>query len=107
VLAVDDKKANSSQILAVQLSTERLGLVDALMAHASPARLTHRRSSIGPGQPVNDPCQKRLHLPRWHQLRRRGLLQVRGNVQYFPANNGTTCPGGSSYAGAGYCKVRQ
>ena len=24
----------------------------------------------------------------------------------IPAKNGTTCPGGSSYAGAGYCKVR-
>ena len=38
-------------------------------------------------------------LARW--------CKVRGNVQYFPAKNGTTCPGGSSYAGAGYCKVRQ
>jgi hypothetical protein len=36
-----------------------------------------------------------------------GYCKVRGNVQYFPAKNGTTCPGGSSYAGAGYCKVRQ
>jgi hypothetical protein len=36
-----------------------------------------------------------------------GYCKVRGNVQYFPANTGTTCPGGSSYAGAGYCKVRQ
>lgn len=36
-----------------------------------------------------------------------GYCKVRGNVQYFPARNGTTCPGGSSYASAGYCKVRQ
>lgn len=36
-----------------------------------------------------------------------GYCKVRGNVQYFPASNGSTCPGGSSYAGAGYCKVRQ
>jgi hypothetical protein len=35
-----------------------------------------------------------------------GYCKVRGNVQYFPAKDGTTCPGGSSYAGAGYCKVR-
>ncbi len=35
-----------------------------------------------------------------------GYCKVRGNVQYFPAKNATTCPGGSSYAGAGYCKVR-
>lgn len=35
-----------------------------------------------------------------------GYCKVRGNSQYFPANNGATCPGGSSYAGAGYCKVR-
>lgn len=36
-----------------------------------------------------------------------GYCKVRGNVQYLPAKNGNTCPGGSSYAGAGYCKVRQ
>jgi hypothetical protein len=36
-----------------------------------------------------------------------GYCKVRGSEQYFPAKNGTTCPGGSSYAGAGYCKVRQ
>jgi hypothetical protein len=35
-----------------------------------------------------------------------GYCKVRGNAQYFPAKNGNTCPGGSSYAGAGYCKVR-
>ena len=35
-----------------------------------------------------------------------GYCKVRGDVQYFPAKNGNTCPGGSSYAGAGYCKVR-
>ena len=35
-----------------------------------------------------------------------GYCKVRGNSQYFPAQNGSTCPGGSSYAGAGYCKVR-
>lgn len=35
-----------------------------------------------------------------------GYCKVRGNVQYFPARNGNTCPGGSSFAGAGYCKVR-
>jgi hypothetical protein len=35
-----------------------------------------------------------------------GYWKVRGNVQYFPARNGNTCPGGSSYSGAGYCKVR-
>lgn len=28
------------------------------------------------------------------------------DVQYFPAKGGNTCPGGSSYAGAGYCKIR-
>lgn len=36
-----------------------------------------------------------------------GYCKVRGSEQYFPARNGNTCPGGSSYAGAGYCKVRQ
>ena len=37
-----------------------------------------------------------------------GYCKVRGNYQFFPAQNaGSTCPGGSSYAGAGYCKVRQ
>ena len=35
-----------------------------------------------------------------------GYCKVRGDVQYFPAKNGITCPGGSSYAGSGYCKVR-
>jgi hypothetical protein len=35
-----------------------------------------------------------------------GYCKVRGSSQYFPAGNGNTCPGGSSYAGAGYCKVR-
>lgn len=35
-----------------------------------------------------------------------GYCKVRGNAQYFPARNGNICPGGSSYAGAGYCKVR-
>ena len=35
-----------------------------------------------------------------------GYCKVRSNAQFFPAKNGTTCPGGSSYAGAGYCKVR-
>jgi hypothetical protein len=35
-----------------------------------------------------------------------GYCKVRSNDQYFPARNGNTCPGGSSYAGAGYCKVR-
>ena len=35
-----------------------------------------------------------------------GYCKVRGDVQYFPARNGSTCPGGSSYSGAGYCKVR-
>lgn len=35
-----------------------------------------------------------------------GYCKVRGDAQYFPARNGNTCPGGSSYAGAGYCKVR-
>ena len=36
-----------------------------------------------------------------------GYCKVRNNAQYVPAKNGTTCPGGTSYAGAGYCKVRQ
>jgi len=35
-----------------------------------------------------------------------GYCKVRENDQYFPAKNGTTCPGGSSFAGAGYCKIR-
>ena len=35
-----------------------------------------------------------------------GYCKVRGSSQYFPAGNGNTCPGGSSYAGAGYCKMR-
>ncbi len=25
----------------------------------------------------------------------------------IPATNGATCPGGMSYAGAGYCKARE
>ena len=36
-----------------------------------------------------------------------GYCKVRqNNVQVFPAKGGNTCPGGSSYAGAGYCKIR-
>lgn len=36
-----------------------------------------------------------------------GTCKVRqSDVQYFPAKGGNTCPGGSSYAGAGYCKIR-
>ncbi len=34
-------------------------------------------------------------------------LLAQANPLMIPANNGTICPGGSSYAGAGYCKVRQ
>lgn len=34
-------------------------------------------------------------------------LLAQANPLMIPAKNGTTCPGGSSYAGAGYCKVRQ
>ena len=35
-----------------------------------------------------------------------GYCKVRNNAQYVHAQNGVTCPGGTSYAGAGYCKVR-
>ena len=34
-------------------------------------------------------------------------LLAQANPLMIPAKNGSTCPGGSSYAGAGYCKVRQ
>jgi len=33
-------------------------------------------------------------------------LVSQSNPQMIPAKNGTTCPGGTSYAGAGCCKVR-
>lgn len=32
-------------------------------------------------------------------------LVVQANPHMIPAQNGNTCPGGTSYAGAGYCKV--
>jgi hypothetical protein len=35
-----------------------------------------------------------------------GYCKVRENAQFFPAKNVNSCPGGSSYAGAGYCKMR-
>jgi hypothetical protein len=33
-------------------------------------------------------------------------LLAQANPLMIPAKNGNTCPGGTSYAGAGYCKVR-
>ncbi|MFM2172422.1 MAG: hypothetical protein RLZZ54_349 [Cyanobacteriota bacterium] len=33
-------------------------------------------------------------------------LLAPANPLMIPAKNGNTCPGGTSYAGAGYCKVR-
>ena len=53
------------------------------------------------------PAKKGTTCPGGTSYAGAGYCKVRGNVQYFPAKNGTTCPGGSSYAGAGYCKVRQ
>jgi hypothetical protein len=32
-------------------------------------------------------------------------LVVQANPHMIPAQNGNTCPGSTSYAGAGYCKV--
>ena len=34
-------------------------------------------------------------------------LLAQANPLMIPAKNGNTCPAGSSYAGAGYCKIRQ
>jgi hypothetical protein len=34
------------------------------------------------------------------------ILLAQANPLMIPAKNGNTCPGGTSYAGAGYCKVR-
>ena len=34
------------------------------------------------------------------------MLLAQANPLMIPAQNGNTCPGGTSYAGAGYCKVR-
>lgn len=33
-------------------------------------------------------------------------LLAQANPLIIPAKNGNTCPGGTSYAGAGYCKER-
>ncbi len=33
-------------------------------------------------------------------------LLAQANPLMIPAKGGSTCPGGTSYAGAGYCKVR-
>jgi hypothetical protein len=56
--------------------------------------------------PVMIPASNGTTCPGGTSYAGAGYCKVRGNTQYFPARNGTTCPGGSSYAGAGYCKVR-
>jgi hypothetical protein len=56
--------------------------------------------------PLMVPAQSGSTCPGGTSYAGAGYCKVRGNVQYFPARNGNTCPGGSSYAGAGYCKLR-
>jgi hypothetical protein len=61
---------------------------------------------ITQANPVMIPASNGTTCPGGTSYAGAGYCKVRGNIQYFPAKNGTTCPGGSSYAGAGYCKVR-
>jgi hypothetical protein len=56
--------------------------------------------------PLMIPAKKGNTCPGGTSYAGAGYCKVRSNAQFFPAKNGTTCPGGSSYAGAGYCKVR-
>ena len=63
-------------------------------------------SLLAQANPLMIPAKNGTTCPGGTSYAGAGYCKVRGNVQYFPANNGTTCPGGSSYAGAGYCKVR-
>lgn len=61
---------------------------------------------LAQASPLMVPAQKGNTCPGGTSYAGAGYCKVRGDVQYFPAKNGITCPGGSSYAGAGYCKVR-
>jgi len=61
---------------------------------------------IAQANPLMIPAQNGTTCPGGTSYAGAGYCKVRDNVQYFPAKNGTTCPGGSSYAGAGYCKTR-
>ncbi len=47
-----------------------------------------------------------MFLMSWSLPVLAAALITQVNPVMIPASNGTTCPGGSSYAGAGYCKVR-
>ena len=62
---------------------------------------------LAQANPLMIPARNGTTCPGGTSYAGAGYCKVRGNVQYFPAKNGNTCPGGSSYAGAGYCKVRQ
>ena len=63
-------------------------------------------SLLAQSNPLMVPAKNGTTCPGGTSYAGAGYCKVRGNVQYFPAKNGTSCPGGSSYAGAGYCKVR-
>ena len=61
---------------------------------------------LAQANPLMIPAQNGSNCPGGTSYAGAGYCKVRGSSQYFPAGNGNTCPGGSSYAGAGYCKVR-
>ena len=61
---------------------------------------------LAQANPLMIPAQNGNTCPGGTSYAGTGYCKVRGSSQYFPAGNGNTCPGGSSYAGAGYCKVR-
>lgn len=46
-----------------------------------------------------------MFLMSWSLPVLAAALITQVNPVMIPASNGTTCPGGSSYVGAGYCKV--
>ena len=64
-------------------------------------------SLLAQANPLMIPAKNGITCPGGTSYAGAGYCKVRGNVQYFPANNGATCPGGSSYAGAGFCKAQQ
>ena len=62
---------------------------------------------LAQAKPLMIPAKNGSTCPGGTSYAGAGFCKVRGNYQYFQARNASTCPGGSSYAGAGYCKVRQ
>ena len=61
---------------------------------------------LAQANPLMMPAQNGNTCPGGTSYGGAGYCKIGGSSQYFPAGNGNTCPGGSSYAGAGYCKVR-